>query len=158
MEFDAKFFGFAVVLPFAAELFQQFANMWLYHLIPVASRLLPWSGLAFAPLSLGLGVFLPFGVMYFLSTKVTEPQRYRAIITSIFLGCWIGQAAAFLLGTLIMYQLGGSYGADPVLATVYILWGVLTSALSSTLFINLAATLLAYYNKAVQPIQRFSTG
>jgi hypothetical protein len=154
LEFDGRFFFFAMILPFAAEMFQGFVNMWFYYLFPtISTSLLPWIGFAFAPLSLGLSVFLPFGVMYILSTRVTETQHYRAIIISIFLGCWIGEAAASLLNTFIMYQLGGSYGTDTLLASVYILWGTLTSALSPSVFISLAATLLAYYNKTSQPTQ-----
>lgn len=109
--------------------------------------------LSLSSLQLVFGVFIPFAVMYTLGMKVPE-SVYKPILTSIFLGSWIGGVVIFCLDLSFTLDLSiiilnqNSYGTGSLLfSIIWVIWRIFASAFSNVLFVCVAAVLFAYYRK-----------
>jgi len=145
--FNSKFFLVAIIIALITAVVHNIVTVWIHFAFPTLPvSFFGWFSLAFAPVSFGLSVALPFSVMYYLSQKVTDFSHYRPIILSTFLGCWVGQVAGLILNIAVTNYLGSSYGLD-ILSALYMLWSLFTAAFSSVFFISFSAILFAYYNR-----------
>ena len=148
MEFNAKFFLTALILTTIAGI-PSHLTIWL-ELYRLKIELYTWISVFLTPIQFTLSIILPFALMYTLATNLNPEQPLKPIITSTFLGCWIGAEAILATDILIRHLRGTLYGIYIPQTIFYITWQIFTAALSPILFVSLTAILLTHYKKQKQ--------
>ena len=142
MSFSLKYFIVAILLTLALMLVD--TAVW-YRLsgISITTYFLPYV------LPLGrilLAAFLPFAVMYLISTKISSTTQLWPIMLSTFLGCFIGGIINTAIQLTTAFYIGSSFGTITFPILIYeISMLIVVAAFSETFFASIAATLFAYY-------------
>ena len=142
VRFDLKYFIAATLLTLALLLVD-------YRIWYVYGGVSPTQFLTYLfPLArLVIAVFLPFAVMYMISTKIQSWTHVWPILVSTFLGCLIGGIINAAVDFIPGLWLNVNYGSLGLLVIIYeILVSILLLVFSQVLFVSIAAILLAYYN------------
>ena len=142
VRFDLKYFIAATLLTLALLLVD-------YRIWYVYGGVLPTQFLTFLfPLaSLVIAVFLPFAVMYLISTRIQSWTHVWPILVSTFLGCLLGGIINTAVDFIPGMWLGVNYGYLGLLVIIYeIVISILLAIFSEILFVSIAAILFAYYH------------
>jgi hypothetical protein len=142
VKFDLKYFITATLLTLALLLVDY--RIWVVYGGVYHTQFLTY---LFPLARLVIAVFLPFAIMYLISTKIQSWTHMWPILVSTFLGCLLGgiinAAVDFIPGLLLSVNYG-SLGLLVIIYEVFIL--ILLAIFSEVLFVSIAAILLAYYN------------
>ena len=142
VKFDLKYFITATLLTLTLLLVNY--RIWIVYgglsLTQFLTYLFPLARLVIA-------VFLPFAVMYFISTKIQSWTHVWPILVSTFLGCLLGGIINTAVDFTAALSQGFNYGSFGLLVIIYeIFISVLLTAFSEVLFVSIAAILFAYYH------------
>ena len=140
--FNAKFFLTTTILSlFAGMSYHSYSWLLDLHVIRLG-QYTPWLWLVIEPTKLLFGVFMPFAVVYVLTTR-ENPKTAKPLLITTFLGCWVGQLATIAIDRYITY-----FEIDDLLHfTLATTWQIFASLFSLTLFVSLTAILLAHHQK-----------
>ena len=142
VRFDLKYFITATLLTLTLLLVDY--RIWYIYggVSPTQflSYLLPLARLVIA-------VFLPFAVMYLISTKIQSWTHVWQILVSTFLGCMLGGIINAAVDFIPGLWLSVNYGYLSLLVIIYeISITILLAVFSEVLFVSIAAILFAYYH------------
>ncbi|UCB60969.1 MAG: hypothetical protein JSW72_02620 [Candidatus Bathyarchaeota archaeon] len=148
MEFNAKFFIFALFLSIAAGIASNIYT-WLHYLTYLTLTDIFKFRLFLTPLTLTFSIILPFIFMYFQAKKIGPETDLIPILISAFLGAWIGRLISDVaIQAFIVNYRGGSYGGINILEFgITLTRQIIVLAFSPTVFILATAILLAQYKK-----------
>jgi hypothetical protein len=94
-----------------------------------------------------IAVFLPFAIMYFISTKIQSWTHMWPILISTFLGCLLGGIINVAVDFIPVLYLSVNYGYLGPLVIIYeVFISILLAVFSEVLFVSIAAILFAYYH------------
>ena len=142
VRFDLKYFIAATLLTLALLLVD-------YRIWYIYGGVSPTESLTYLfPLArLVLAVFLPFAVMYMISTKIQSWTHVWPILVSTFLGCLLGGIINTAVDFTAGLSLSFNYGSLGLLVIIYeIVISILLAIFSEILFVSIAAILFAYYH------------
>ena len=142
LRFDLKYFITATLLTLTLLLVNY--RIWIVYgglsLTQFLTYLFPLARLV-------LAVFLPFAVMYFISTKIQSWTHVWPILVATFLGCLLGGIINVAIDFIPELYLSVNYGYLGPLVTIYeIIISILLALFSEVLFVSIAAILFAYYH------------
>lgn len=93
-----------------------------------------------------LAAFLPFAVMYLISTKIQSTTQLWPIMLSTFIGCLTGAIIDTAIQLTTAFYLGSSFGTISIPVLGYeILMLIMVSTFSETFFASISAVLISYY-------------
>jgi len=95
------------------------------------------------PCFLASGVIVPFLVFYHMGRRVESASEYWSALVSIFLGSWVGSLLVEISNLGIDYLQGADFWAWYF--PFWVIWIVISSAISGVLIVAVAGTLFAYY-------------
>jgi len=142
VKFDLKYFITATLLTLTLLLVN-------YRIWIVYGGVYPTQFLSYLfPLArLVIAVFLPFTVMYLISTKIQSWTHVWLILISTFLGCLLGGVINAAVDFIPGLWLSFNYGSLGLLVIIYeIFISILLAVFSEVLFVSIAAILFAYYH------------
>ena len=142
LRFDLKYFIAATLLSLALLLVD-------YRIWIVYGGVLPTQFLTYLfPLArLVIAVFLPFAVMYLISTRIQSWTHVWPILVSTFLGCLLGGIINVAVDFIPVLYLSVNYGYLGPLVIIYeVFISILLAVFSEVLFVSIAAILFAYYH------------
>jgi len=142
VRFDLKYFITATLLTLALLLVD-------YRIWIVYGGVSPTYFLTYLfPLArLVIAVFLPFAVMYLISTKIQSWTHVWPILVSTFLGCLLGGIINVAVDFIPEMYLSVNFGYFGLYVTIYeIIVSILLVVFSEILFVSIAAILFAYYH------------
>ena len=142
VKFDLKYFITATLLTLTLLLVN-------YRIWIVYGGVYPTQFLSYLfPLArLVIAVFLPFAVMYLISTKIQSWTHVWLILISTFLGCLLGGVINAAVDFIPGLWLSFNYGSLGLLVIIYeIFISILLAVFSEVLFVSIAAILFAYYH------------
>ena len=142
MKFDLKYFIAATLLTLTLLLVDY--QVWIVYGGVSPTQFLTY---LFPLARLVLAVFLPFAVMYMISTKIQSWTHVWPILVSTFLGCLLGGIINTAVDFTAALSLSFDYGSFGLLVIIYeIFISILLTAFSEVLFVSIAAILFAYYH------------
>lgn len=142
VKFDLKYFITATLLSLVLLLVD-------YRIWYVYGGVYPTQFLTYLfPLArLVLAVFLPFAVMYMISTKIQSWTHVWPILVSTFLGCLLGGIINTAVNFTAALSPSFNYGSLGLLVIIYEMFiSILLAVFSEVLFVSIAAILFAYYH------------
>jgi len=142
VKFDLKYFIAATLLTLALLLVD-------YRIWIVYGRVYPTQFMSYLyPLArLVIAVFLPFAVMYLISTRIQSWTHVWPILVSTFLGCLLGGIINVAVDFIPVLYLSVNYGYLGPLVIIYeVFISILLAVFSEVLFVSIAAILFAYYH------------
>ena len=142
VSFDLKYFIVATLLTLGLQLVD-------YRIWYVYGGVSPTQFLTYLfPLArLVIAVFLPFAVMYLISTKIQSWTHVWPILVSTFLGCLLGGIINVAVDFIPEMYLSVNFGYFGLYVTIYeIIVSILLVVFSEILFVSIAAILFAYYH------------
>ncbi len=142
VRFDLKYFITAILLTLALLLVD-------YRIWYIYGGVSPTQSLTYLfPLArLVIAVFLPFAVMYLISTKIQSWTHVWPILVSTFLGCLLGGIINTAVDFIPGLWLSVNYGFLGLLVIIYEIFIIILSLVfSQVLFVSIAAILFAYYH------------
>jgi len=142
LRFDLKYFIAATLLSLTLLLVDY--RIWIVYggvsLTQFLTYLFPLARLVIA-------VFLPFAVMYLISTKIQSWTHVWPILVATFLGCLLGGIINVAVDFIPVLYLSVNYGYLGPLVIIYeVFISILLALFSEVLFVSIAAILFAYYN------------
>ncbi len=141
VRFDLKYFIAATLLTLALLLVD-------YRIWYIYGGVSPTYFLTYLfPLArLVIAIFLPFAVMYLISTKIQSWTHVWSILISTFLGCLLGGIINIAVDFIPGLWFNLNYGYLGLLVIAYeIIISILSVIFSEILFVSIAAILFAYY-------------
>ena len=142
VKFDLKYFITATLLTLALLLVDY--RIWYIYGGVLTTQFLSY---LFPLARLVIAVFLPFTVMYFMSTKIQSWTHVWPILISTFLGCLLGGVINAAVDFIPGLWLSFNYGSLGLLVIIYeIFISILLAFFSEVLFVSIAAILFAYYH------------
>ena len=142
VRFDLKYFITATLLTLALLLVDY--QIWIFYLGVLPTQFLSY----LYPLArLVIAVFLPFAVMYLISTKIQSWTHVWPILISTFLGCLLGGIINVAIDFIPELYLTVNFAYFGPLITIYeIIISIVLAIFSEVLFVSIAAILFAYYH------------
>jgi len=141
LEFNLRFFFVATILTVALTLVN--TTIWLQIL--GSSIFQSSTYFMLQPLQLVVNVFLPFAVMYLLTLNTTQQTRLRPILLATFFGCWLGGLINTAIQFFVTLRFSSWTSASLILTIYELFWWIAVTAFSETLFVSIAAIMLAHY-------------
>ena len=142
MKFDLKYFITATLLSLALLVVDY--QVWIFYGGVSPTYFLTY---LFPLARLVIAVFLPFAVMYLISTKIQSWTHVWPILVSTFLGCMLGGIINVAIDFIPGVYLSVNFGYLGLYMTIYeIIVSVLLAVFSEVLFISITAILFAYYH------------
>jgi len=142
LRFDPKYFITATLLSLVLLLVDY--RVWIVYGGVYPTQFLTY---LFPLARLVIAVFLPFAVMYFISTKIQSWTHVWPILVATFLGCLLGGIINAAVDFIPGLWLSVNYGYLGLLVIIYeIIISILLAVFSEVLFVSIAAILFAYYH------------
>jgi hypothetical protein len=99
--------------------------------------------LALNPVFMVLGTVFPFLVFYYMGRRLASASEYWSALVSVFFSSWVGGLLVEILNLGVWYLRGADYAGWQF--SLYVIWLVISSAVSGVLIVGAAGILFAYY-------------